>query len=184
MRGLVAGALVALSVSIVPAGAQAPPPPPPCSEDPGFHQLDFWLGEWRVLVGEQEVGTNSIRPILSGCAVREEWSSARGSHGESLFYYQPATKVWKQVWVTDGARGRGGVKEKTLIETLADGSLRFQGEIPLAEGGSYFDRTTLSPLPEGRVRQLIEVSSDGAAWRAVFDAVYVPGNGRTGASAP
>jgi len=79
--------------------------------------------------------------------------------------------------VTDGARGRGGVKEKTLVATHADGSLRFQGEIPLAEGGSYFDRTTLTPLPEDRVRQLIEVSADGTAWRAVFDAVYVPAHG-------
>jgi len=32
---------------------------------------------------------------------------SRGSRGESLFYYQPATKVWKQVWVTGGA-GAGG----------------------------------------------------------------------------
>lgn len=168
---------IVLLLAALPAPAQAPPAP--CSEDPGFHELDFWLGEWRVLVGEQEVGTNSIEAILSGCAVREQWTSARGSRGESLFYYQPVTKVWQQVWVTDGARGRGGVKEKTLVETLADGSLRFQGEVPLAEGGTYLDRTTLSPLPDGRVRQRIEVSSDGVAWRVVFDATYVRVGGTT-----
>lgn len=173
MRGALTSSLVGLALSVSPAAAQAPTPPPPCSEDPGFHQLDFWLGEWRVLEGDREVGTNSIRPILEGCAVREEWTSARGGHGESLFFYQPATGVWKQVWVTDGARGRGGVKEKALVATLADGSLRFQGEIPLADGGGYLDRTTLTPLAGGRVGQRIEVSSDGVAWRTVFDATYV-----------
>lgn len=164
--------LASLALALPLGAAEAPAPPPPCAEDAGFHVLDFWLGEWRVMAGDQQVGSNTIRTILGGCAVREEWTSARGGRGESLFYYQPVTKVWKQVWVTDGARGRGGVKEKTLVTTLPDGSLRFQGEIPLAEGGKYFDRTTLSPLSGGKVRQLIEISSDGATWRIVFDAVY------------
>lgn len=168
---------LALGFGSMASGAAAEAPPPPCEEDPGFHELDFWLGEWRVLVGEQEVGTDSIESILAGCAVQERWTSARGQRGESLFYYQPVTKVWKQIWVTDGARGRGGVKEKTLVEKLADGSLRFQGTIPLAGGGTYLDRTTLTPLADGRVHQRIEVSGDGVAWRTAFDAIYVRADG-------
>jgi hypothetical protein len=36
------------------------------------------------------------------------------------------------------------------------------------------DRTTLAPLPGGRVRQTIEISRDGGqAWTPAFDAFYV-----------
>jgi hypothetical protein len=51
--------------------------------------------------------------------------------------------------------------------------VRFQGAIPLPGGGQYLDRTTLTPLEDGAVRQVIEVSRDGESWRTVFDAVYV-----------
>ena len=49
--------------------------------------------------------------------------------------------------------------------------------IPLAGGGTYLDRTTLTPLADGRVHQRIEVSGDGVAWRTVFDAIYVRADG-------
>lgn len=71
--------------------------------------------------------------------------------------------------------GAGGVKEKRLMERYEDGGVRFQGEIALPDGRTYLDRTTLSPLDGGRVRQHIEISTDGGrSWRTTFDAVYVP----------
>lgn len=72
----------------------------------------------------------------------------------------------------------GGVKEKVLIETFDDGGIRFQGEIPLPDGRKYLDRTTLTPLTEGRVRQHIEISKDGKSWESGFDAIYVPKTSR------
>lgn len=144
----------------------------PCSDTPGFGKLDFWSGEWNVFVGDQQVGSNRIEKILNGCAVMEHWTGGSGSEGKSLFFYHPVTDVWKQVWITEVATRSGGIKEKTLILDLDGGGVRFQGEIPLAGGGSYWDRTTLTPLPDGSVRQLIEVSRDGETWRATFDAVY------------
>ena len=72
------------------------------------------------------------------------------------------------------ARSPRTAKEKRRVDAEAPGAVRFQGEIPLAAGGSYLDRTTLTPLDGGRVRQVIEVSrSGGDAWQTVFDAVYV-----------
>jgi hypothetical protein len=161
-------ALAALVLS-GPAVAQAPAAPP-CLDDAGFHELDFWLGDWVVRVGDKEVGRNRIERQLDGCAISEQWTSADGGRGHSLFYRHGGT--WKQVWVTARALAPGGVKEKTLVEKAADGSLLFEGWVPLPGGGSYRDRTRLSPLAGGKVRQLIEVSRDGAEWRAVFDAVY------------
>lgn len=150
----------------------------PCVADTAWHELDFWLGEWEVMAGGRRAGTNRIVRVLGGCAIMEHWTDTAGGEGKSLFYYQPITAEWKQVWVTERAGSVGGLKEKVLVERLEGGALRFQGEIPLPSGGSYLDRTTLTPLPDGRVWQLIEVSRDrGRTWQTTFDAEYVrPGS--------
>jgi hypothetical protein len=145
----------------------------PCDEDPGFAKLDFWVGEWDAFEDDRLAGTNRIVKVLAGCAIEEHWTGAGGSRGQSLFYYLPASKQWKQVWVTENVLRPGGIKEKSLIAELENGGIRFLGVIALPSGGSYLDRTTLTPLPDGSVRQHIEVSEDeGTTWRSTFDAVY------------
>jgi len=146
-----------------------------CSGDTTYAALDFWVGTWRVYIGDTVVGTNRISKVLQGCALVEEWRDARGARGQSLFYVDPALRQWKQVWVTETAYRVGGVKEKHLIARLPGGSVRFQGELRQPDGRVVLDRTTLSPLPGSEVRQLIEVSSDGGTtWRPTFDARYRP----------
>jgi len=162
-------------VLALPAFAQTAPPkaatPKPCASEPAYHKLDFWVGRWDVFdqQGGARDGTNLIEKILQGCALVENWHDADGSEGKSLFYYQKATKQWKQVWVTDV----GPMKEKRLIEDLQGGGVRFQGEIPHPDGTSHLDRTTLTPQPHDRVRQVIEISRDGGkTWETVYDAEY------------
>lgn len=170
-HALLAGLLLVLGAT--PAATQEPAAES-CGAVPGFSTLDFWVGEWDVLVGEEKVGENTIEKVLDGCAVTERWRAAGGGEGRSLFYYVPATDTWKQVWVTERAAAPGGVKEKTMIERYDDGGVRFRGEIALPDGRTYLDRTTLRPMDGGRVRQHIEVSTDaGQSWRTTFDAVYV-----------
>lgn len=138
-----------------------------------YRTLDFWIGEWDVFVADARVGTDRVEKVLGGCAVMEHWTDARGSEGKSLFWVEPGGD-WRQVWVTDAATAPGGTKEKRLVERVEGGGVRFQGEVPLPDGGGYLDRTTLTPLDDGRVRQVIEVSGDGGrSWTARFDAVYV-----------
>lgn len=169
------GGLWAVIAVAVTAGAGVRAADVSCEGVQGFDALDFWLGEWTVLVDGRQVGSNRISKILEGCAVVEEWTDSRGGEGRSLFYYIPAREEWKQVWVTPNATRPGGVKEKTLVERRDDGAVRFLGEIPLPDGGSYLDRTTLTPLEDGRVRQVIETSRDGGeSWQTGFDAVYEP----------
>ena len=144
-----------------------------CRGDSTYAALDFWLGEWDVFVGDRQVGTNRVTRILEGCAVVEEWRDGEGGEGRSLFYVEPGTHRWKQVWVTDGAVQVGGTKEKHLIARLSGGGVRFQGELPLSDGRLILDRTTLTPVRPGEVRQLIETSRDGGTTsRAGFDARY------------
>lgn len=164
----IAAGLLLTSVVAAPAQAQEPR-----GATAGFDRLDFWVGEWEVFVGDRQVGTNRIAKILDGCDITEEWKAATGGEGRSLFYHLPRTDEWKQVWVTSTATRTGGVKEKSLVEVLDDGALRFQGRIPDAAGELWYDRTTLMPLPDGNVRQVIEVSRDGETWETTFDALYV-----------
>lgn len=158
-----------------PAASPTPPPAPvPCDSDATFRALDFWLGDWAVLVEGKEVGTNRVEKILAGCAVAEHWRDADGGRGESLFFVQPVTRRWKQVWVTEQATAPGGLKEKQLVARLPAGGTRFQGEITIPDGRVILDRTTLAPASDGRVHQLIEISRDGGTtWMATFDAWYV-----------
>lgn len=165
---------IAMAVNVASGTAWSQTAPPECESVPDFHKLDFWLGSWDVYVDDQKVGDNLIEKTLAGCAVLEHWTDVEGNEGQSLFFYTQATDTWKQVWVTERATAPGGVKEKVLVETFDDGGVRFQGEIPLGGGRQYLDRTTLTPLSEGRVRQHIEISRDGKSWESAFDAIYVP----------
>ena len=153
------------------AGAQAEAPA--CGADPAFARLDFWVGDWEVFVGDWKVGDDLVEKVQSGCAITEQWRATDGSAGQSLFYVDPASRRWHQVWVTGRALAPGGVKEKRLVETTTDGGLRFQGQVRDTAGNAWLDRTTLSPLPGGGVRQRIEMSTDeGVNWKTTFDAVY------------
>ena len=164
--------LILLATSL--GSAQQMPEPHACQKNPAYQKLDFWVGDWDVFAKdekgvEQKDGTNRIEKILDGCAIIENWRDVEGHEGKSLFYYRPVQKEWKQVWVTDV----GPMKEKTLILEMPDGGVRFQGELAKRSGGTYLDRTTLTPLAGGKVRQVIEISLDGGkTWQTTFDAEY------------
>src|SRR5262249_9007136 len=148
--------LIPPGVSPTPAPTPAPSPataaaptPSPCDSDAVYHVLDFWLGDWTVLAEDHEVGTNRVEEMLAGCAVAEQWRDAMGGRGDSLFFVQPSTQRWKQVWVTESATAPGGLKEKQLVARYPEGGTRFQGEITLADGRVILDRTTLTPGTDG-----------------------------------
>jgi len=150
------------------------PQPHACRQNSAYQRLDFWVGNWDVFETNDKgavskAGTDLVEKVLDGCAIVENWRSVQGFEGKSLFYYRPVQKDWKQVWVTDS----GPIKEKALILESPEGGVRFQGELPRQSGGTYLDRTTLTPLEGGRVHQVIEFSLDGGkTWKTMFDAEY------------
>ena len=149
---------------------------PACADEPGFQQLDFWLGEWRVVNSAGQLqGVNRIEKVLEGFAVVEHWTGASGNEGKSWFYYNYFTGEWSQIWITQNSTQSAGIKEKKLVESRADGGVRFQGRAYIGKNQSVLDRTTLTPLDDGRVHQVIEWSPDeGNSWNLSFDAYYVP----------
>jgi hypothetical protein len=166
--------VAAFVLGLPPArSGQTPASIQPCEKNPAYHKLDFWVGRWDVFSNQDgsKDGSNVIEKILGGCAIIENWHDVTGNEGKSLFYYQAATRQWKQVWVTD----MGPMKEKHLLEEYKGEGVRFQGEIPHLDGGSHLDRTTLTPLSGNRVRQVIEISRDqGKSWEVTYDAEYRP----------
>jgi hypothetical protein len=159
-------ALVA-AAGILLAAAPSPTAATAACAGRAAQRLDFWIGQWEVRnPGGGIEGHNRIEKILGGCAILEHWTEADGSEGKSLFYFDALGGRWKQVWVTDG--GQFKEKAEVAVEVSAHPeAIRFQGEIPLRDGRRLQDRTTLTALPDGRVRQVIEQSADGGAtWRA------------------
>ena len=157
-----------------PGLAETTPKEKPCT-DPAYSKLDFWVGEWTVSSQDGKAeGSNRIEKVVSGCAIIENWVDHEGHEGKSFFYYRPFFKQWKQVWVPD----QGPVKEKVLLDDYSGPGIRFQGEIPRRDGGAYLDRTTLIAEPDGKVRQIIEVSFDGGAtwdpqnkWEGIYSRI-------------
>lgn len=94
---------------------------PSCDGMPGYHRLDFWIGEWKVFEGDELAGYNRIEKVPSGCAIEEHWTSATGGAGQSLFFFDPQRDCWHQVWVTGTAFPPGGMKEKAVLAFHGEG---------------------------------------------------------------
>jgi hypothetical protein len=83
--------------------------------------------------------------------------------GKSWNFYNAQTAKWEQVWIANGSvlKLEGG---------FTDGAMRLQGTRQ-----SGIDRITFTPLPERRVRQVWDRSTDaGKTWTVSFDGIYIP----------
>jgi len=150
-------------------------PVAPACAGPRAAALDFWVGRWRVLDARGgEEGVDVVEKSLKGCVLIERWRGAGGDEGMSLFHFDATHGLWHQRWVEDDTRAVGGIKDKLLVSAPGAPTLRFQGTLIAPGDLVLLDRTTLAPLADGRVHQLIEVSRDGGAnWRTSFDGWYV-----------
>ncbi len=128
--------------------------------------LDFWFGRWKVYENGQFDGEDVVTREMNGFACTETWKGVTaGDEGKSQFYYMPAKKQWKQVWITPF-----GVYKEKFSEPYPNG-IRFAGTVFSPGGREVKDRTTLSRLPNGEVHQVIESLKDGK-WLKRFDAIY------------
>lgn len=144
--------------SAAPAGE----PARPCGV-PEHKQFDFWVGDWEVRSPQGELrGHNRIEAIEGGCALRETYSTSRGYSGTSLNFWNVGTGRWHQTWIDNQG------SPLHLDGGLVDGEMVLRGS-----AGGALQRITWTPLDDGRVRQLWEVSSDGGAtWTVAFDGYY------------
>ncbi|MEO0549286.1 MAG: hypothetical protein AAFZ91_05145 [Pseudomonadota bacterium] len=150
------------------AFAQDPGASAPC-DAPGYHQFDFWIGDWEVTSPDGVVqGRNVITAEESGCLIVERWVSSAGDTGQSYNFYDPATDKWRQVWVSTGAiiDYEGG-----LTET---GSMKLEGTITYQNGAAtapFFGEWTSNE--DGSVTQHFEqYSEEKGEWGVWFTGIY------------
>ena len=75
------------------------------AESGAYREFDFWAGNWIVKVASgEEVGRNWITVEQRGCVLIERWTSADGSTGMSLNFYDP---VARDLDAAMGEPGRG-----------------------------------------------------------------------------
>ena len=141
----------------------------PCEHDASFSEFDFWVGEWEVHgPGGQLAGTNSIQKEERGCVLLEHWANAAGGTGQSINYVDKITGEWVQVWNAEGGSQiniRGG---------MTDEGMRLVGTLHTIGAGTTVPfRALWTLLPDGRVRQLFEQSTDnGETWTTWFEGFY------------
>lgn len=142
----------------------------PCAFAPEARQFDFWLGTWDVRTATGDLaGTNDIRAGAGKCVLVENWKDTQGGSGQSLNFYDFAAKRWNQVWVD------ANTQVTRLEGTFTDGAMRFHGERVSKTGQKVAVKMTFTPLPDGRVRQLGESTSDGGkTWTVEYDLYYSP----------
>ncbi len=89
--------------------------------------------------------------------------------GQSLNFYDFVAKRWNQIWVDANT-------QVTRFEgSFTDGAMRLRGERVSKKGERIPVKMTLTPLPDGRVRQLGESTSDGGkTWTVDYDFYYSP----------
>lgn len=139
----------------------------PCTQ-PEYRQFDFWIGDWVVKNNKGVVvGSNKIFPILNGCALSENWVSAKGNPGVSYNFYDAAEKKWHQTWVDSS----GGALY--LDGGLVDGKMILKGSRPGKNSVTSIQKITWTPLDDGRVKQHWQSSNDNEkSWSDVFVGYY------------
>ena len=66
------------------------------------HQLDFWIGDWDVVLTSNlnvVIADVEIRSILQGCALTQDFRPFNGGHGFGLFGYSAPEHMWHQSYL-------------------------------------------------------------------------------------
>jgi hypothetical protein len=94
-------------------------------------EFDFWLGSWDVRWADGSHGRNTVRKILEGRVVQEEFDGRPGTtlQGTSLSVFDRSAGVWRQTWV-DNQGGyldfAGGVRRGVMDLRRDDGEAAFR----------------------------------------------------------
>jgi hypothetical protein len=135
--------------------------PSPCAA-PQQKQLDFWVGEWDLTwpgnnPGEVGHGTNSIKRVMDGCVVEENFSGGDSMHlrGKSVSMYVPQAGKWKQTWVDN----EGGYLD--FVGEFEDGQMILAREATRPDGTRVLQRMVFKNIRATEFDWSWEASKDG-----------------------
>jgi Protein of unknown function (DUF1579) len=147
--------------------------PKPCSE-PEQKQLEFWVGDWDLTwpgnnSGTTDHGTNSVRRILDGCIVQENFSAANAGHlrGQSVSIFDVTANKWKQTWVDN----EGGCLD--FVGEFKDAQMILAREATRPDGTKLFQRMVFKNITHDEFDWSWESSKDGGrSWTVVWPIHY------------
>jgi hypothetical protein len=148
------------------------PTPNPC-EAQLQKQFDFWIGEWDLTwpgekPGEIGHGTNSIKRIMDGCVVQENFSGGDSMHlrGASVSTFDTRSGQWKQTWVDN----EGGYLDFT--GEFKDGQMILQREA-VRDSKKILQRMVWKNITTSELDWSWEASSDGGkTWQVNWPIHY------------
>ncbi len=162
--------LLALLPSLAPAQSS---PANPCTL-PQQKQFEFWVGEWDLTwpgqkAGETGHGTNSIKRIMDGCVVQENFSGADSMpmRGTSVSVFDARAGKWKQTWVDN----QGGYLD--FVGEFKDGQMILQREGIRPDGTKVLQRMVWKNISAGEFDWSWEGSRDGGkTWQVNWPIHY------------
>ena len=147
----------------------APAPQAAPCESASHRAFDFWIGDWDVVnAAGKPAGTSHVERVLGGCVIMEHWSTVGAPYaGKSFNTFNPADGKWTQHWVdSTGA-------SILMTGAFEGGRLVYQREFVRRDGAAVKSRMTFVNVASGKVRQLVEQSTDGGqTWTPQIDLLY------------
>ena len=144
-------------------------------ERPEYRQLDFWIGDWDLIVRSpagvaggtrgpwtEERGENHVTAVLGGCGIAESFRSdgappAGRWAGLSLSRFVDAESRWRQAWIDD----QGGFL--TFAGGLEEGQMRLYGEPRSKDGVTTQMRMVFANVTPESLHWTWERTTDGGA---------------------
>ena len=82
--------------------AEQPRAGPVCGSDASpYRDLDFLVGEWDFFsMDGKKIGAQTYTKREQGCLIFEDWSTVSGGTGSGMNFVDPATGLWRQVWMS------------------------------------------------------------------------------------
>jgi len=162
---------LAVSTSVAIQSSQTTPPDPCAAVEQG--QLSFWVGDWDLTwpgakSGETDHGTNSIKRILDGCVVQENFSAQTSGHlrGTSVSTFDASAGKWKQTWVDN----EGGYLD--FVGKFKDGQMTLQREA-VRQGDRFLQRMVFKNITANELDWSWESSHDGGkTWQVQWPIHY------------
>ena len=141
----------------------------PCKYNSNNRKFDFWIGEWEVYANGGKIATNTITNANGGCAIHEDYITNGRYTGQSISFYDPVAKIWKQHWV-----GSSGDVMNFTATNSGEGDMQFITERLNYNGQMVTTRMTYYyNKDDDTVRQHLEDSADkGKTWTTTFNGTY------------
>jgi hypothetical protein len=145
----------------------------PCSQ-PEQKQLEFWVGEWELTwpgdqASQEGHGTNSIRRVMDGCVVEENFSGGDSMHlrGMSLSIFDIKAQKWKQTWVDN----EGGYLD--FVGEFKNGQMILAREAKAQDERRLLQRMVFKNITAKDLDWSWERSPDGGkTWQVVWPIHY------------